>query len=205
MALSALVACVVAGVVPSDAAFAGFAHPAVITVASVLILSRALQQTGAVDALARAVLPAQATRVPAMAALMALGAVLSAFMNNVGAMALLMPVALQLATRLGLAPGQVLMPLAFGTILGGMMTLVGTPPNLIVAGFRPQGSFGMFDFAWVGLPVAVLGIGLVVTVGWRLVPVRRPAGEAPFETGVYLTELTIPDGSALISETLRAF
>lgn len=205
VALSALVACVVAGIVPSDAAFAGFAHPAVITVACVLILSRALQQTGAVDALARAVLPAQAARLPAMAALMGLGAVLSAFMNNVVAMALLMPLALQLAARLGLAPGQVLMPLAFGTILGGMMTLVGTPPNLIVAGFRPEGSFGMFDFAWVGLPVAVLGILLVVSVGWRMVPVRRPAGEAPFETGVYLTELTIPDDSALIGQTLRAF
>ena len=205
VALIALVACVVLGLVPSDAAFDGFAHPAVVTVACVLILSRALQQTGAVDALARAVLPEQASRLPAMAALMGLGAVLSAFMNNVGAMALLMPLGLQLATRLGLAPGQVLMPLAFGTILGGMMTLVGTPPNLIVAGFRPGGSFGMFDFAWVGLPVAVLGIVLVVTLGWRLVPVRRPAGDAPFETGVYLSELTIPTDSGLIGQTLRAF
>ncbi len=205
VALAALIACVVAGLVPGEAAFAGFGHPAVITVACVLILSRALQHTGAVDALARRVLPAQAGRLAAVAALMGLGAALSAFMNNVGAMALLMPLAVQLSGRLGLAPGQVLMPLAFGTILGGMVTLVGTPPNLIVAGFRAGQPFGMFDFAWVGLPVALAGIAFVALVGWRLVPVRRPGGEVPFETGAYLTELLVPEGSAAIGLTLRRF
>ncbi|WP_323036642.1 SLC13 family permease [Pararhodobacter sp.] len=208
VALAALIACVAAGVVPSPVAFAGFGHPAVVTVAAVLILSRALQRTGAVDALARSVLPAKAGRLTAVAALMGLGAFLSAFMNNVGAMALLMPLAIQLSGRLDLAPGQVLMPLAFGTILGGMTTLVGTPPNLIVAGFRPPeagGAFGMFDFAWVGVPVAATGVAFVALIGWRLVPVRRPSGEDSFQTGAYLTELKVPENSKAIGMTLRGF
>lgn len=208
VALASLMTCVAAGVVPSALAFDGFSHPAVVTVASVLILSRALQHTGAVDALARTVLPAKAGRLGAVTSLMALGAFLSAFMNNVGAMALLMPLAIQVSGRLGLAPGQVLMPLAFGTILGGMVTLVGTPPNLIVAGFRPEGAggpFAMFDFAWIGLPVAVAGVAFVALIGWRLVPVRRPAGEGAFETGAYLSEFTIPEESKAIDMTLRGF
>jgi len=208
VALAALMACVVAGVVPSSLAFEGFGHPAVITVAAVLILSRALQRTGAVDALARSVLPAKSGRLAAVAALMGLGAFLSAFMNNVGAMALLMPLAIQLSSRLDLAPGQVLMPLAFGTILGGMTTLVGTPPNLIVAGFRPDeagGPFAMFDYAWVGLPVALAGIGFVALIGWRLVPVRRPTGEGAFHTGDYLTELKVPEKSKAVGMTIRKF
>lgn len=208
VALAALMACVVAGLVPGGDAFAGFGHPAVVTVACVLILSRALQRTGAVDAMARTVLPVEAGRLGAVAALMGLGAFLSAFMNNVGAMALLMPLAVQVSGRLGLAPGQVLMPLAFGTILGGMVTLVGTPPNLIVAGFRAEATgtaFGMFDYTWVGLPVALVGIAFVALIGWRIVPVRRPAGEGAFETGAYLTELRVPGDSAAIGLTLRAF
>ena len=208
VALAALMACVVAGVVPYGGAFEGFGHPAVVTVAAVLILSRALQRTGAVDALARTVLPDKAGRLGAVAALMGLGAFLSAFMNNVGAMALLMPLAIQLSGRLNLAPGQVLMPLAFGTILGGMTTLVGTPPNLIVAGFRPEdsgGPFAMFDYVWVGVPVAFAGIAFVALIGWRMVPVRRPAGEAAFETGAYLTELKVPEKSKAIGMTLRGF
>ncbi|MBA4264757.1 MAG: SLC13 family permease, partial [Comamonadaceae bacterium] len=157
VAVGSLLACVLAGVVPAAEAFTGFGHPAVITVACVLVLSRGLQTSGAVDVLARRVLPRQAGPTLSLIALVGLGALLSGFMNNVGAMALLMPVALQLAKRLELAPGCVLMPLAFGTILGGMTTLIGTPPNLIVSGFRAQqgeGSFAMFDFAPVGLPVA---------------------------------------------------
>ncbi|PWE31033.1 SLC13 family permease [Pararhodobacter marinus] len=205
VALFGLIACVVTGLVDADRAFTGFGHPAVVTVACVLILSRALQHTGAVDVLARRVLPAEAGRLSAVAALMGLGAALSAFMNNVGAMALLMPLAIQLAGRLNLPPGQVLMPLAFGTIMGGMVTLVGTPPNLIVATFRPDGAFRMFDYTWVGLPVALAGIAFVALIGWRLVPVRRPAGDMPFETGTYLTELRVPEDSKAVGLTLRKF
>ncbi len=206
VATGSLVACVLAGLVPANVAFTGFGHPAVITVACVLVLSRGLQTTGAVDALTHVVLPARAGIALSMAALIGLGAVLSGFMNNVGAMALLMPVAMQLAKRLDLAPGQVLMPLAFGTILGGMTTLIGTPPNLIVSGFRAQtgaGSFAMFDFAPVGLAVAAAGVIFVVVLGWRLVPARKQAGIEGFESGAYITEARVPEDSKAVGMNLR--
>ena len=208
VALSSLMTCVVTGLVPAADAFVGFGHPAVITVACVLVLSQGLQNTGAVDALSRAVLPRQAGRFVSMIALLGLGAALSGFMNNVGAMALLMPVAMQLAKRLELPPGLVLMPLAFGTILGGMMTLVGTPPNLIVSGFRDaagRGPFGMFDFAPVGVTVAVLGIAAIAAIGWRLVPRRTSARASEFDAGAYTTEVRVGEKSKAIGLTLRAF
>ncbi|WP_071797158.1 SLC13 family permease [Natronohydrobacter thiooxidans] len=208
VALMALMTCVMAGLVPVTEAFTGFGHPAVITVACVLVLSRGLQNTGAVDWLARTVLPREAGHITSMAALMGLGAILSGFMNNVGAMALLMPVAVQWSARLDLTPGQVLMPLAFGTILGGMTTLIGTPPNLIVSGFRAEagpGPFAMFDFAPVGVAVALAGVVFVVLVGWRLVPARKASAVEGFETGTYLTEVRVPEKSKAVGLTLRAF
>ncbi|MEF2553595.1 SLC13 family permease [Aurantimonas sp. A2-1-M11] len=208
VALVALMACVVGGLIPAADAFAGFGHPAVITVVCVLVLSQGLQNTGAVDWLARAVLPREAGRLTSMAALIGLGAVLSGFMNNVGAMALLMPIAVQLSGRLDLTPGQMLMPLAFATILGGMTTLIGTPPNLIVSGFREEaglGHFAMFDFAPVGVAVALVGVVFVVLIGWRLVPARKSTADGEFETGSYLTEVRVPKDSKAAGLTLRAF
>ena len=206
VAVGALLACVLAGVVAPQEAFAGFGHAAVVTVACVLVLSRGLHNSGAVSALTRAVLPRQAGSAVSLFALVGLGAVLSGFMNNVGAMALLMPVAMQLAKRLALAPGQVLMPLAFGTILGGMTTLIGTPPNVIVSGFRAEtgaASFAMFDFTPIGLPVAVAGVAFVSVLGWRLVPARKQSGVEGFESGAYITEARVPEGSKAVGMRLR--
>ncbi|MDZ4365513.1 MAG: SLC13 family permease [Afipia sp.] len=206
VALASLLACVVTGLVPSVSAFAGFGHPAVITVACVLILSSGLQQSGAVDVLTRIALPQSAGALTTIAALTGLAAVLSAFMNNVGALALLMPVAVQVAAKQNLPPGKVLMPLAFGSILGGMTTLIGTPPNLIVSGFRDQtgaGSFAMFDFAPVGLAVAAVGVIFVVIFSRWLVPVRERAGTEGFETGAYLTEARVTEKSKAKGMTLR--
>lgn len=129
VAMAALLVCVLTGLVPAGEAFSGFGHPAVVTVAGVLILSGVLQSTGAAAIFTRMVMPKTSGRVMTIAALSTLAAVLSAFMNNVGALALLMPVALQIAQRQGLPAGQLLMPLAFGSILGGMTTLIGTPPT----------------------------------------------------------------------------
>lgn len=206
VALGALLACVLTGLVPADAAFAGFGHPAVVTVASVLVLSQGLQASGAVDALSRRVLPAAAGPTVSIAALTGLAAVLSAFMNNVGALALLMPVALQIAQRQGMPPGKVLMPLSFGSILGGMTTLIGTPPNLIVSGFRATqgGGFAMFDFTPVGLAVAAVGIVFIALLGHRLVPARKRAGAEEFETSAYLTEARVPEKAKAVGMTLRA-
>lgn len=206
VAIAALLACVVSGLLPSSEAFSGFGHPAVITVACVLILSHGLQNSGAVDVLTRGLLPAKAGPTITIAILTALAAVLSAFMNNVGALALLMPVAMQIATREDLPPGRVLMPIAFGSILGGMTTLIGTPPNLIVSGFRAQtgnDSFAMFDFSPVGIAVACAGVFFIALFGWRLVPVRRQAGKDVFDTGAYMTEVRVPEESAAAGKTLR--
>ena len=206
VAIASLLACVLTGLVPAEGAFAGFGHPAVITVACVLVISRALQTSGAIDALAQRVVPGSAGPTLTIATLTFLGAVLSAFMNNVGALALLMPVAIQVAAKQELPPGKVLMPLAFGSILGGMTTLIGTPPNLIVSAFRAEtamGSFTMFDFAPVGTAIAGVCILFVTLVGWRLVPRRERTDIGEFETGAYLTEVRIPEKSKADGKTLR--
>ena len=206
VALGALLACVIAGLVPEREAFTGFGHPAVITVACVLVLSHGLQRTGAVSRLAQRLLPSGAGVLLSIAALTSLGALLSAFMNNVGALALLMPIALQIAARLELPPGRVLMPLAFGTILGGMTTLIGTPPNLIVSSFRAQhggGPFAMFDFSPVGVAVALAGVLFITLLGWRLVPRREVGNAASFDTGHYLTEARVKEGGKAQGKTLR--
>ncbi|HRO35801.1 SLC13 family permease [Thauera sp.] len=207
VAAGALLACVLAGLVPPASAFAGLGHPAVVTVACVLVLSSGLQRSGAVDALTRHVLPAGAGPTLSIAALCVLAAVLSAFMNNLGALALLMPVAVQIAARLELPPGKVLMPLAFASILGGTTTLIGTPPNLIISGFRANqsghGGFAMFDFGLAGVPLTLAGLAFIALIGWRLVPARAQPGAAGFDTGAYLTEARVPEGSKAAGMRLR--
>ena len=205
VAAAALFICVAAGLVPAADAFAGFGHPAVVTVACILILSSGLKNSGAIDVLMRYAVPASSGPTLTIAALTLLAAVLSAFMNNVGALALLMPLALQIAVKQSLPPGKILMPVAFGSILGGMTTLIGTPPNLIVSGFRQQsgaGGFTMFDFAPVGLAVAAVGVLFIAIIGWRLVPTRRHAVTEGFDTGAYLTEAKVPGGSSAIGKRL---
>lgn len=205
VALGALIAAVAAGLVEGEAAFAGFGHPAVITVACVLVLSRGLQRSGAVDALALRVLPKEAGETVSIGALTVVATALSAFMNNVGALAMVMPLAIQLAKRKEIPPGRVLMPLAFGTVLGGIVTLIGTPPNLVVASFRAQNGgapFSMFDFAPVGLPVALAGTLFIVLAARFLVPNRTEAGLGGFDTANYLTEAKVPAGAKAIGMTL---
>lgn len=208
IALLALMTCVTLGVVPAGEAFGGFGHPAVVTVAAVLGLSAALNRSGLIDLIAVRISRLTDNQLVQSGALCSLGGVLSAFMNNVGALAMLMPVALSMARRGGYRSGMVLMPLAFATILGGMTTLIGTPPNLLVSGYRRQAGgepFGLFDFAWIGVPLAVAGIAFVTLVGWRLLPVRGRAGGddgRPFDVAAYLTELRVPEGSPVIGKRL---
>ena len=206
VAMAALIACVFAGLVPSADAFAGFGHPAVITVASVLVLGYGLQISGAVDVLAKHLLPTSSGPTLSILALISLAALLSGFMNNVGALALLMPIAMTMAAKLDLPAGKVLMPLAFGSILGGLVTLIGTPTNLVVAGFREStgmGSFSMFDFSPVGIAVAVAGIAFVGIFGWRIVPARKQSESESFDTGTYLSEVRIVSGSKAENKSLR--
>ncbi len=208
VAMFALMACVVAGLVEADAAFAGFGHPAVVTVAAVLIISSALRDAGVVDEVASRISHLTTSPILHIASLTAVVTVASAFMNNVGALALLLPIAMSTAQERKRSPGLILMPLAFGSLLGGMMTLIGTPPNIIIASIRADYAgepFGMFDFAPVGLPIAVVGFAFVTLLGWRLIPRARlefkDDGSA-LSSGVYLTEASVPASSALVGKTL---
>lgn len=205
VAIGALITCVAVGLVDPGAAFSGFGNPAVITVAAVLILSFALQTTGVVDMLSARVLPSNSGATISIIALCALAAGLSAFMNNVGALALLMPIAIKTAGRLGVSPGRVLMPVSFASILGGMTTLTGTPPNLIVAGFSGQGGstgFTMFDFAPVGLAVTAGGL-ILIAIAWKLVPARERTNLSSFETAPYIIEARVKQDSPIIGQSLR--
>ncbi len=209
VAFTALVAGTVTGVVPAAEAFHGFGHPAVITVATVLVISRALQNSGVIDHIASRLNSLASQPLIHIGALTTMAAVLSAFMNNVGALALLMPVALQTCAAVGRSPAQVLMPLSFGSILGGLMTLMGTPPNIIIASYRQQyggEAFSVFDFSPVGGAVALIGVLFVSLVGWRLIPRARLGKKAAadlFEIRDYIIEARVLEDSPLIGKGLK--
>lgn len=208
VALSGLLISTLFGFVPADEAFLGFGHPAVVTVAAVLIISRGLSNTGAIEFLTRYIKGATSSPTLHVVGLSSVGGLLSTVMNNVGALALLMPVAIQSSFEAKRSPAVVLMPLAFGTILGGMATLIGTPPNIIIANYRAEMTgqpFGMFDFSPVGGVVAVAGIIFVALIGWHLIPMARRSKNAPqdlFHIQEYLTEVKVPDGSKAIGKSL---
>lgn len=208
VAMAALLGGVLAGVVPADEAFSGFGHPAVITVAAVLILSRGFEHAGVVDWIAEKTLKAGSRPIWQLLVLTTTVILLSAVMNNVGALALLLPVAVRVAREHGTSPSLLLMPLAFGSLLGGLITLIGTPPNIIISAFRVgqgEGAFRMFDFAPVGAGVALAGLAFMVVVGWRLTPQRQGQASADelFETSAYLSELTVGESAKAVGWTLR--
>ncbi len=204
VAFGALFAAVATGIVQSDTAFSGFGNPAVITVALVLMLSEGLRQSGVVDLIAEYAVPKTQSPTLLIFVLAGLAAALSGVMNNVGALALLMPVALQAARTTNISPALLLMPLSFGSILGGMTTLIGTPPNILVSNFRASGggeAFGMFDYSWVGVPVTVIGVVFIALLGWRLIPKDRKSsssGDAEFDIQPYMTEVRLKEGTSLI-------
>ncbi|MEX0617578.1 MAG: SLC13 family permease [Pseudohongiellaceae bacterium] len=206
VALGALFIAATLGLVPQPALFTGFGNPATITVVLVLILSAALTRSGAVDYLTQVIEPVANRPVLHITVLTFLAAFLSMFMNNVGALALLMPIAIQSTTKQGMSPASVLMPLSFGSILGGLVTLIGTPPNLLISSYRQEvtgEAFGMFDFAPVGGGVAMVGIIFLLVIGFRLVRVRKQtAGLELFDVEKYLFEVKVPKNSSLIGTTL---
>lgn len=212
-------------------ALAGFGHAAVITVAAVLMISRALRNSGVVDLIARRIMPLAENQLLHITSLCVVAAVLSAFMNNVGALALLLPVALKTCAEQKRSPGLVLMPLAFASILGGMITMIGTPPNIIISSFRndhlmrlaeraeaeadvatyldrignPEGLFGLFEFAPVGGSVALAGVAFVVILGWRLIPrdgLKKAGTEELFALNEYITEVRVPEECKFVGKTL---
>jgi len=208
VALMALLAISVTGLITGEQAFLGFGHPAVVTVAAVLVVSRGLQNAGVVEVIAKWLSRVGNRTTLQVASLSGLVAVFSGFMNNVGALALLMPVGLRMARTGKNSPSILMMPLAFGSLLGGLITLIGTPPNIIIATFRAQNGgepFRMFDFAPVGLGVALAGLIFIALIGWRLTPQRKAHGsrEELFEVKDYLIEVVVPEKSKMVGKFLR--
>ncbi len=209
VALFALLVVTISGLVSPEETFLGFGHPAVITVAAVLIVSRALFNSGMVDYIVGMLAKAGTNPRVQLVLLVLAVTICSGFMNNIGALALFMPVAIKMARKGGYSPAMLLMPLAFGSLLGGLITQVGTPPNIIISIFRADTAAGapfrMFDFLPVGAGVALAGVLYIVLIGWRLIPVRkgRLSSEELFDIESYITEVLVPKKSDLTGKRLR--
>lgn len=209
VAVVALLASVIVGVVPPDQAFKGFSDDIVIIVGSALVVSAAVARSGVIERVARALGPYLVTIHRQIVALVGSVTLLSAFVKNVGALAMLMPIAFQLARRTGTSPSSLLMPMSFGALLGGIVTLVGTSPNIIVSRVREQllgQPFSMFDFTPVGAGIAIAGFAFLV-FGWRLLPLNRKGSasmDAAFNLEGYTTEVTVPEESPAAGVTVKA-
>lgn len=202
VAMLALLASVAVGIVPADQAFTGFGDDIVVIVASALLVSAAVAKSGIAERLIAPLAPYLVTEQRQILVLVGVVTLLSAFVKNVGALAIMMPIAFQLARRTGTSPSSLLMPMAFGSLLGGLMTLVGTSPNVIVARMRIEllgHPFTMFDFFPVGAGIAVIGVGFLA-FGYRLLPRGRKGSasiEAAFNIDAYTTEAILPEASPL--------
>jgi di/tricarboxylate transporter len=196
VALAGLAAGILLGIVSFSEAFSGFANPAVITVAEVLMLTRILTHSHLMDLITRRLARFARSEFSVLALVCGLGALTSAFMNNIGALALWIPVSLSLCRSTGVEPGKVLIPLSFATLLGGTCSLIGTPANLVVSNFQMEATghpFGFFDLAWVGVPVTLAGVFWLVIAGPRLLAGRglqrisRESRSRPFFTELRIT------------------
>jgi di/tricarboxylate transporter len=208
VAVMALLVLTLTGIVEADAAFEGFAHPAVVTVACVLIITRGLQNAGVIDAILNLIAPVRGRISLQVAAQTSTTALLSTVMNNIGAIALVMPVALRNAYRDKYAPARSLMGMAFASLLGGMVTLIGTPPNIIISSIREKHlgtPYAMFDYLPVGGAVAVAGLIYLVCLGWRMLPRERlevPASYSPYDIEHYLLEARVVPGGKAVGLTV---
>ncbi len=198
VAVLALLAAIAAGIVPANKAFTGFSDDIVIIVASALVVSAAVARSGVVERAVRMLGPYLTTLTRQIVALVGSVTLLSGFVKNIGALAMLMPIAFQLARRTGTSPSSLLMPMSFGALLGGIVTLIGTSPNIIVSRVREQilgEPFHMFDFTPVGAGIAIVGV-IFLTFGWRLLPQGRKGAvsmDAAFNLEGYTTEVTVPE------------
>ena len=201
--LLCLAALVLLRIVPANDAFSGFGHPAVVTVALVLLISKGLQEAGMVSLAGNLFSRLTLGENQFLIMIMVIAALLSSFMNNIGAMALLLPITLSVCQKMAWNPSKFLMPLAFASILGGMNTVIGTPPNIIIAQYREEYtgvSFNFFDYSLVGLAVSVLGILFISIIGYRLVKVRENTTEITrlIDLKNYLFEVTVREDSKAI-------
>lgn len=210
VALIALLILTLTGIVLPEHAFSGFSHPAVITVAAILVVSKGLLNVGAMDPLNTWVMKLKGGINTKLMLLMGVTAFFSSFMNNVGALALVMPVAIQVGKDSRISPSYLLMPIAFASLLGGMTTEIGTPPNLIISMYRQSAvmeSYKLFDFTIVGVGLVFVGLLFIALVGYKLIP-NRKGKEDPyslFKVEDYLAELIVPDGNKVVGKSLVEF
>ncbi len=207
IAMLALLAVTMTGLIPTSNVFSGFSNAAVITVAAVLVLSRGLENSGLVETIGKQLMKIKGGTMVQIALLTGLATLLSTFMNNVGSVALLLPVALYISRKKNIPASALLMPLAFAAHFGGMITLIGTPTNLIVSSFREEAlgqPYQMFDFAPVGLGIALFSVLFIVLIGWRLIPKRKGQTSVKelFDIKNYVSEVELVEGSKMIGERL---
>lgn len=203
----ALLAAVAVGVVPVEAAFTGFSDDIVVIVGSALLVSAAVARSGIIEAVVHSLAPKITSTRPQLILLVTTVTVLSAFVKNIGALAMMLPAAFQIAKRSKISPSVFLMPMAFGSLLGGLTTLIGTSPNIIVSRLRAEITgvpFAMFDFAPVGVGLATAGV-VFLAIAYRLLPVDRQGaatlGES-MDIHNYLTEGRVRAGSTIAGRTI---
>ena len=210
LAAGALVVLMILGVIPVNQAFDGFAHPAVITVALVLIISQGLKNSGLTGLVGKLIGGKSFSKFQFLISLMLIAAVLSSFINNIGALAILLPITLNICQKMDWHPSRFLMPLAFACILGGMNTTIGTPPNIIISEYKStisDSGFNFFDFSYVGLSVTILSILFISIIGNKFIQLRDDAnaGSSLIDLKGYLFEVEVNESSSAIGMTLSAF
>ena len=210
VSLGVLSVFVLLGYIKPEDAFKGFSHPAVITVALVLLISKGLERSGFISVIGRKLQSYANTEIQFMISITFFAAILSSFMNNIGAMAMLLPITLGICQKMNWNPSKFLIPLSFASILGGMNTKIGTPPNIIISEFRNdyvEEDFGFFDFSLAGVPVSFLGILFIAFIGWRLIKLRPISSENNplIELEDYLVEMVITKNSKLIEKRALDF
>ncbi len=201
---------VLLGYIQPDEAFKGFSHPAVITVALVLLISKGLERSGFISVIGRKLQAYANSEIQFMISITFFAAILSSFMNNIGAMAMLLPITLGICQKMNWNPSKFLIPLSFASILGGMNTKIGTPPNIIISEFRndfADKDFAFFDFSFAGVPVSILGILFMALIGWRLIKLRPINSENNplIELEDYLVEMVVTKNSKLIDKRALDF
>ena len=196
---------VIFGFIPAGEAFSGLGHPAVVTVALVLLISKGLEKSGFIYFVGMKIQKIIHSETQFILILCLIAAFLSSFMNNIGAMAMLLPITISICQKMEWNPSKFLMPLAFASILGGMNTKIGTPPNIIISELRGEYSsndFSFFDFAFAGVPVSIIGIIFIMLIGWRLIPIRpiNSVRNPLINLDDYLVEMKVDENSPLIDK-----
>jgi len=210
LAIGALFVLVVLEIIPANDAFAGFAHPAVITVALVLIISQGLKNSGLTGLVGKLIGTRTFTEFQFLVCLLFIAAILSSFINNIGALAILLPITLNVCQKMEWHASKFLMPLAFACILGGMNTAIGTPPNIIISEYKAtisSSGFNFFDFSYVGIVITLLSILFIAFLGNKFILLRNTGSKSEHLINLkgYLFEVCVNDGSSAIGMTLYKF